>query len=128
MHNPRWRKVLRDLWDNKTRTMLVVLAIAVGIFAFGSVFITQKVLLADLGAQYRSINASTITMGIPSFEDSLVRWVRHQEQVVDAQGRAIQRVRLLRENGAYNVDLYAFDDYENMQVNRISMEKGTCSD
>jgi len=107
MRDPRWRKVLRDLWGNKTRTMLVVLAIAVGIFAFGSVFITQEVLLADLSAQYRSINASTITMGIPSFEDSLVRWVRHQEQAADAQGRAMRRVRLLRGNQAYNVDLYA---------------------
>jgi len=125
MRDPRWRKVLRDLWGNKTRTMLVVLAIAVGIFAFGSVFITQEVLLADLSAQYRSINASTITMGIPSFEDSLVRWVRHQEQAADAQGRAMRRVRLLRGNQAYNVDLYAFDDYEEMRVNRISIEKGT---
>ena len=25
MPSPRWRKVLRDLWNNKTRTVLVVL-------------------------------------------------------------------------------------------------------
>ena len=30
----RWRKVFRDLWGNKTRTLLVVLSIAVGVFAF----------------------------------------------------------------------------------------------
>ena len=28
---PRWRKVLRDVWQHKSRTILVVLAIAVGI-------------------------------------------------------------------------------------------------
>ncbi len=38
MFSPRWQKVFRDLGSNKTRTVLVVLAIAVGIFTFGSVF------------------------------------------------------------------------------------------
>ena len=37
MLNPRWRKVLRDLWGNKTRTALVVLSIAVGVFAVGMI-------------------------------------------------------------------------------------------
>ena len=30
MIRPRWRKVLRDLWGNKVRTMLVVISIAIG--------------------------------------------------------------------------------------------------
>ena len=30
---PRWRKVISDLIDNKVRTLLVVLSIAVGVFA-----------------------------------------------------------------------------------------------
>ncbi len=37
MIRPRWRKVLRDLWSNKTRTLLVVLSIAVGVFAVGTI-------------------------------------------------------------------------------------------
>ena len=49
MLTPRWHKVIRDLWSNKTKTILVVLAIAVGLFAFGSVFITQDVLVARYG-------------------------------------------------------------------------------
>ena len=37
MLSPRWRKVLRDLWGNRARTMLVVLSIAVGVFAVGMI-------------------------------------------------------------------------------------------
>ncbi len=125
MLSPRWRKVTRDLWSNKTRTILVVLAIAVGVFAFGSVFITREVLLSDMDAQYRAVNASGITINIPSFDDSLVRWARHQEEVVDAQGRAVHLVKVLGEEKTFNLDLYAFDDYEDMRLNRISLEKGT---
>ena len=35
--SPRWRKVMRDLWSNKTRTILVLLSIAVGVTAIGMV-------------------------------------------------------------------------------------------
>ena len=33
----RWRKIFRDLGGNKTRTILVVLSIAIGVFAIGAV-------------------------------------------------------------------------------------------
>ena len=66
MISRRWRKVIRDLWSNKTRTILVVLAIAVGVFAFGSVFITERVLVNDMNNQYHSINPSSISFGISS--------------------------------------------------------------
>ncbi len=125
MLNPRWHKVIRDLWSNKTRTMLVVMAIAVGVFAFGSVFITNEVLISDMDTQYHAYNASTITMSIPSFDDSLVRWARRQAQVVDAQGRALHTAKLVGHDRTFNLNLYAYDDYEDIKLNRIQPEKGT---
>ncbi|MFC2024791.1 ABC transporter permease [Chloroflexota bacterium] len=124
MISPRWRKVVRDLWSNKTRTVLVVLAIAVGIFAFGSAFIAQEILVSDMDTQYRAINASTITMNIRSFDDGLVRWARRQKEVVDAQGCVVYLVKLVKETQTHNLILYAYDDYENMSLNRISTETG----
>ncbi|MFC1904949.1 ABC transporter permease [Chloroflexota bacterium] len=124
MLDPRWRKVIRDLWSNKTRTMLVVMAIAVGVFAFGSVFITQEVLISDMDTQYRAYNASTITIGLHSFDDDLVRWARRQEQVVDAQGRAVYLAKLVGQDRTFNLNLYAYDDYDDIKLNRIQSEKG----
>lgn len=125
MLNPRWQKVIRDLWGNKTRTVLVVMAIAVGVFAFGSVFITQEVLVTDMNKQYRDINASTIIMSIRSFDDNLVRWALRQEEIAEAQGRAIHLVKLVGGERTYNLNLYAYDDYEDMALNRIAPEIGT---
>jgi len=124
MRNPRWRKVLRDLWRNKTRTILVVFAIAVGIFAFSSAFISREVILNEMSTQYRAINPSTISLGVSSFDDSLVRWARNQEEISDAQGQSRRLARLIRGNETYSLDLYALDDYENMKVNRVSVEAG----
>jgi len=48
MLSPRWRKVLRDLWHNKPRTVIVVLSIAVGVFAVGMIASTQIMMSNDL--------------------------------------------------------------------------------
>ena len=48
MLSPRWRKVLRDLWSNKTRTILVVLSIAVGVFAVGMISGSRGILRRDI--------------------------------------------------------------------------------
>lgn len=124
MINPRWHKVIRDLWANKTRTILVVLAIAVGVFAFASVFITGDVLVTDMNTQYEAINASTITIFAQADDDSLVRWAKRQDEVVDAQMRAWHNVKVVTDAKVYNMDLLVYDDYNNMSVNRITPEQG----
>lgn len=48
MLSPRWRKVLRDLWSNKTRTALVVLSIAIGVFAIGMITGARVIMNRDL--------------------------------------------------------------------------------
>ena len=47
MVSPRWRKILRDMGNNKTRTLLVVLSIAVGVFAVGVIVSAQMMLASD---------------------------------------------------------------------------------
>ena len=42
--SPRWRKVVRDLWLNRARAVLVVLAIAIGTFAVGAVLGAYSIL------------------------------------------------------------------------------------
>ncbi|MBM2832382.1 MAG: hypothetical protein HW414_1434 [Dehalococcoidia bacterium] len=126
MISPRWHKVLRDIWSNKTRTIVVALSIAVGVFAFGSVFTTNDILIADINSQYQAIRPSTITMTIGSFDDSLVRWALRQREVVDARGVAVQSVKLIRRDGkTYILILNARDDYGDPSLNLISKEKGS---
>ena len=45
---PRWRKVWADLWGSKMRTLLVVLSIAVGVFAVGMVYSSYLMFSRDL--------------------------------------------------------------------------------
>ena len=124
MLTPRWRKVIRDLWGNKTKTVLVVLAIAVGLFAFGSVFITQEIMVTGMNSEYRAVNSSGIIFHTQPFDDNLLRWVRQQPEVADAQGMASYVVKMFGGNKTYNLTLIAFEDNNNITMNRITPEQG----
>jgi nitrate reductase NapE component len=60
---PRWRKVLRDLWSSKTRTALVVLLIAVGVFAIGAVAGSRQMIATSIDAGYQASNPASATRG-----------------------------------------------------------------
>jgi len=87
MRSPRWRKVLGDLWSNKTRTLLVVLSIAVGVFAVGMIGGARVMLPHDLAAANDASNPASATLQIGPFDDQLVRTIRRLPGVDDAEGR-----------------------------------------
>jgi putative ABC transport system permease protein len=124
MLTPRWHKVIRDLWSNKTKTILVVLAIAVGLFAFGSVFITQEILVTSMDEQYRETNSSDIVFTTDSFDESLLRWIREQPEVEQVQGKASYMLKMYGGEKTYNLTLIAYDDNSNITMNKITPEQG----
>jgi len=124
MLTPRWKKVIRDLWSNKTKTILVVLAIAVGLFAFGSVFITQDLLEDSMGSEYAKVNSSSIIFYTTPFDDNLTRWVSRQPEVAQVQGMSSELIKMYGNGKTYNLTLITYDDNENITVNRIEQESG----
>jgi putative ABC transport system permease protein len=125
MTNPRWRKVLRDLWGNKTRTLLVVLSIAVGVFAVGTIASTWVMLSDDLSSDYAAINPGSAILFTAPFDDGLVRSIRRMEGVREAEGRFNIAVRLKTGPDEWrNLRLEAIDDYESIRLNKIRSESG----
>ncbi|NJP07254.1 MAG: ABC transporter permease [Chloroflexaceae bacterium] len=134
MLRPRWSKVLRDLWGNKTRTILVVLSIAVGVFAVGLIATARTNLSVGLAESYAAIDpASAMLMvsdpflggGTVGFDDDLVHAVRRMDTVAEAEGRRMVTVRLrIGPNEWRNLQLFAISDYEDMNVNRLLPQSG----
>jgi putative ABC transport system permease protein len=124
--SPRWRKVLRDLWSNKARTLLVVLSIAVGVAAIGMVVGTYSIITRDLPAQYQEVvpaNSIIITTG---FNDDFVQVIKSLPSVKDAEGRYSFQVRVqIGEEQWRDLTLYVLPDFENIGINRIFPQKGS---
>ncbi len=126
MLSSRWHKVLNDLWRNKTRTVLIVLSIAVGLFAVGTIVSARAILSSGMAASYAAINPSTGTVRtLELFDEDFVRSVRAMGEVEEADARRTVGVRAQTGPGEWaNLTLFAVEDYGNIRINKISPESG----
>jgi putative ABC transport system permease protein len=95
-----WHKVWYDLWHNKLRTLLVILSIAVGVFALGTTFGLAEQMLPAMDSAHQSSVPSHATLYLiqPVARDTLlslrkipgvanvealnlvqIRWKKHHE-------------------------------------------------
>ena len=80
---PRWRKIFHDLWDNKARTLLVVLSIAVGVFSIGVISGTYQIISNDMGITYAANNPANIELRMSNFDDDVLSSIQNSKNVKD---------------------------------------------
>jgi putative ABC transport system permease protein len=125
MVRPRWRKVMRDVWVNKTRTLLVVLSIAVGVFAVGTTGGTWVMMSRDLSADYAAIDPSSAILFTDPLDGQLVDSVRRVPGVGVAEGRFDLTVRIQTAPDEWrNLRLEAIDDYRDIPLDKVRPESG----
>jgi len=62
MSRPRWRKVLRDLWLHLPRTLLVILAITLGIFGVGAFLDAYAIITPTIDTNFTMTNPAAVTV------------------------------------------------------------------
>lgn len=129
MLKPRWRKVFRDLWCNKARTILVVLSITVGIFAVGMIESSQEILSQNLTDSYNAINPASASLFTKPFDNNLIESVRRMKDISDAEGRyrTSMRFKIKSDDGQddwHNMDITAIPDFNNLRINKVRPERG----
>ncbi len=127
MLSPRWRKVLRDLWGNKARTVLVVLSIAVGVFAVGMIASSQVLFARGLNESWASVNPYDAQLFTAPFDEELLWTVRNMPEVADADGRRGFGVRFKAnadDERWRNLQLFTYADYDDIRVLQIRPESG----
>jgi putative ABC transport system permease protein len=92
MIRTRWYKVLLDLWNNRGRTMVVALAIAVGVYSVGVIVDVQQMLLREYGNDQAGALISTATLYTTPFDDDLAARISQIPGVAAAEGRHSVRV------------------------------------
>jgi len=124
----RWIKVWRDLWSNRSRTVLVILSIAVGVFAIGMIASTYTALTTSLSQQYTALHpADAILKTEPALEDDFVVGVRHMRNIDEAEGRRSIPLRLSPNGNGENwrdMTLFAIPEYDDQYLFRIWPDKG----
>ena len=123
MIDTTWLKILRDLWLYKTRTLLVVLAIAVGVSAFGVMFTTQIVLARDLSRGYLATQPAHAVLTMAPFEEKVVDEVVKRDVLQQAESRRITNASLEQPNGeSFQLQLQTIPDFTKLAISRLNVE------
>ena len=127
MNRPRWQKILTDLWGNRTRSLLVVASIAVGLFAIGIIANLYAVIAADMRAAYRSVNPANIYVQTTNlFDEDLLGTLRAIPGVRQVNGVRIAGLRVVNKEGEWeSIDLKSEPKLDAMQINQLHLMEGT---
>ena len=118
---PRWRKVIHDLLDNKARTSLVVLSIAVGVFSIGMIAGAYQIISNDMSVSYSANKPANVELRMTNFDEDVLAMIHHQRGVEDAEGRRVfnMRVRVPGTEKWTTLDMIAFEDFEKNAINLL---------
>ena len=120
MPSTRWRKVVRELWLNRSRTLLVVSSIAVGIFAVGTVQLLRSVILTELQAIYIASNATQASLFVDGADEATLDSVRRIPEVAEAEGRSTLAVKVeVAPDEWKTLTVTAIDDFEDVRINLL---------
>jgi putative ABC transport system permease protein len=122
-----WDKVWHDLWENKGRTLQVVLIIAVGSLAIGMIIGTREFIIAGMQSAWRSSSPATIYLWAqPGLDEDALAALGHIDGVTEIEGLLQQAVewRLSPEDAWQPAGLNARDDYTQQLLARHDLLSG----
>ena len=124
----RWIKVYRDLWINRSRTVLIILSIAVGVFAIGLIGMSQLALVESLNSQYAAMRpADAILQTVPMLDKDFVEGIRNMRGVDEAEGRRYLLLRISLDGKGEtwrDLTLYALHDYNDQRLFLVRQQDG----
>lgn len=122
-----WRKVVRDLWLNKGRTLLVVLSIAAGVMAVGMILASNTLMEQQMTRAQVASRASSIWLFLDGLvEETSLRGIERMPEVEHADGRIGGDTRWKLAPGAewQDADLFAIEDYQQQHLDLLELRAG----
>ena len=120
-----YRKAFRDLWENKARAFLVILALVVGVISVGTVAATYSILIREMDKNYLNTTPASASLWVDGIDQNLVQTVADRFDIALAEARAqiIGRIRI--GDGQWReLWLYVIADFDNLQIDTFTPEQG----
>jgi putative ABC transport system permease protein len=123
--NARWRKTIRDLWQERTRTTLAVLAIAIGLSGCLAVLSAYAILTRELNKEYLETNPASATLHTDAVDDALLSAVLAGRDVSDAQARRVLHGQVRTGPAEFrDLMIIVLKDYGNIHISKFAPEQG----
>ncbi|AVZ71072.1 hypothetical protein SLUN_01195 [Streptomyces lunaelactis] len=121
----RWRKVARDLWNARTRTAMMILAIAVSLTAVGAVLGARTIVLREIDRNYLGTHPASATLHLSGKPDAAaVADVLDQPDIADATVRGSVKARVRVDGRWEQFMLWVVAPDDPMRISSFTVEQG----
>ncbi len=120
-------KIWRDLWENKGRTLRVVIIIAIGAFAIGAIVGGKEFITQDLTRTWQASAPASIGMEVkPAVNENTLNTLTHLPEVERVEGWYQKTIQWRRSPAAAwePALLLAIDDYNDQHMRQIFIDSG----
>jgi putative ABC transport system permease protein len=125
MSNLIFRKASKDLLINKRRTVLVLLAMIIGMFGVIMLVNTTVILNREMSKNYINTNPASATLWVDNSDKDLLEKVKNFQGIKSAELRRTAVAQVDTVNGMEKeIDLYVVPSFENMKITTFKAEKG----
>ena len=122
----RWNKVLRDAWRHKARSVLVVLAIAVGVASFGMVLASRDAARADMYAGYWRNVPPNMILYLDGFDEDVLSIAGDVPGVGQVEARKVVNAKVQAPDSDQwvNLQLTVLQDYADSRISIVRPDTG----
>ncbi len=125
MVSPRWKKLVRDLQLAQGRMVMMLIAMAVGIFGVGTILSAYTILTREVSANYLGTNPASAYLELDRVDDTMVQAVKQRPDIADAEAGSwvVARVEV-RPNEWMQLLLFVVKDFNTMRIGTFLPESG----
>ncbi|MEM7116828.1 MAG: ABC transporter permease [Chloroflexota bacterium] len=125
MPSLRLKKIWGDLWANEMRSLMAVLAIAIGLFGVGSLLSAYAILNREIDANFMQTTPASIRLFVAEADQSLADRLTVLPEVGAVELRRSLRPRVrVGDSNWLPFRLFVVDDFSAMQLATFTSESG----
>lgn len=124
MLSPRWRKAAGDLLMHKGRTLLVIVAIAVGLAGSGVILNAWALVEVATTEGFHASDPAAATLRLDLVDSALLARVRRVPGVRDVQARRVTSARATVGGASVSAMLFTVEDFTALRIGRVLPKVG----
>ncbi len=122
---PRWMKVVADIWNSFSRSVMITASIAVGLFAIGIITTLYILLQRDMQLGYAAANPANVQMIVVNLTDDAISNARNVRGVKDAETVQSVSMRALDSAGDWEtLTINISDNVKTKKINQLELVNG----
>ena len=111
-------KVIEDLFDSLSKTVMVILAIALGVFGLGVIFDAYCITDREMAASYAATNPASFVVAIENPDNALFSLLQSNKEIEQIEQRKLILARVGTEADTwYETRLYIVYDWNAIDIN-----------